>query len=692
MSESDKIWGKQRGMDLPKSPSSPNPNPSVRKVDSQRWRWYGREITTPSLEYLIVQRSSRCGLLAWSTATVLRSSQYLVLPLSNAGPSRLSNQKTPISPAVHSRVQHSQTRLLHPIGLACLHALHLLADACRVASRRAFAAPPGATACMPHVNTPKVLLRPGPQGKGALTASRPSVTHTVFQQFRGQWTRPRNAPPHQHSDRAVVTGPPIMPSTQTRTKLRAFQFEDTLPLDPEKENRPAVPGKTSTKETPKTNKVVKDIDNAFETPRLPQSKSLPPSTPAARLPLADLVGNTDDTSRHAALAALSPEEQLYWRGSQPVNTPVPRKTKKRAHSSSPVGPSQDEPRLSVRKTGLTTPQADPATELWSRYTSNKGTPTVAKSVAFAHLINESSPRSAAAAGSVSGLRRWASCGVEFPASTSKRRKTHGIFEGDQPDDLEDVFAAAPSSDSVMQGQALSTNLASIVERMKQSISNSQEQPPSSFSPLPDAGPAPIADPESPLKRHTPRGTVEEETSGTLQAENCAVEDELVTEDQDLSGRCEGSQLAEEQRSCASSDDFGEVDFDADMADAANAATLEAEVSQIHPSVPAEPAPPLADSEDDFGIGDDDDIFAADLEQVASLFDNRPLESPTQLDSVPEAAPTVSAVPVIDLVNDDSDDFGDDIDAEEFAAAEIAATQTPATNTVCRARTSLNETV
>ena len=63
-----------------------------------------------------------------------------------------------------------------------------------------------------------------------------------------------------------------------------------------------------------------------------------------------------------------------WRGSQPANTPVPRKNRKRAHSSSPVGPSQDESRLSARKAGLTTPQADPASELWTRYTSKK-TPT-----------------------------------------------------------------------------------------------------------------------------------------------------------------------------------------------------------------------------------------------------------------------------------------------------------------------------
>lgn len=488
-----------------------------------------------------------------------------------------------------------------------------------------------------------------------------------------------------------------MPSTQTRTKLRAFQLDETLPLDPDKENRPRTASKPE--QTPKTSKVIKDIEDAFETPRLPQSKSLPqPSTPAARLPLSDLVGNTDDTSRHATLAAFSPEEQLYWRGSQPVNTPVPRKNRKRAHSSSPVGPSQDE-RLSARKGALTTPQADPATELWSRYTSKK-TPTVAKSknVAFAHLINESSPRSAAAAGSVSGLRRWASCGVEFPTSTKKRRRTHGVFQGDMDEDAEDVFAAAPSSDSMMQGQAPATNLASIVQLMKQSISNSQEQPPSSSSPLPETGHAPAAFPESPLKRHSPREAIEED-SDTLQAENSIAEDDLddlVVEDHDLpEARNESRSVDQHPQSSPSSDDFGDVDFDTDMADVTNAGTLETEqsaASQLHPQLPAVVAsPPLAtstkpaDSEDEFGIEDEDDVFAADLEQVASLFDNRPLESPAP-EAPLEETPAVDVVPVIDLVNDDSDDFGDDIDPDEFAAAEVAATQTPATNTVCRVRT------
>ncbi|KAF3040980.1 Tripartite DNA replication factor [Didymella heteroderae] len=481
-----------------------------------------------------------------------------------------------------------------------------------------------------------------------------------------------------------------MPSTQTRTKLRAFQLDETLPLDPEKENRPQTTSKPA--ETPKTSKV-KDVEDAFETPRLPQSRSFPPpSTPAARLPLSDLVGNTDDTSRHAALAAFSPEEQLYWRGSQPVGTPVPRKNRKRAHSSSPVGPSQDE-KLIVRKGDLTTPQADPATELWSRYTSRK-TPTITKTknVAFAHLINESSPRSAAAAGSVSGLRRWASCGVEFPTSTKKRRRTHGVFQGDM-EDAEDVFAAAPSSDSMMQGQAPTTNLASIVQLMKQSISNSQDHPSSSSSPLPETGPAAAAFPESPLKRHSPRVVDGEESSVTLQAGNAVAQDEfddLVAEDHDLPHVLNEHHPVDQQaQSSPSSDDFGDVDFDTDMADVANACTLATEqsaASQAYPQISPEPALAIgatitksAESEDEFGIEDDEDDFAADLEQVASLFDNRPLESQAS-EALPEEAPLASAVPVIDLANDDSDDFGDDIDPDEFAAAEVAATQTPATNT------------
>jgi DNA replication ATP-dependent helicase Dna2 len=492
-----------------------------------------------------------------------------------------------------------------------------------------------------------------------------------------------------------------MPSTQTRTKLRAFQLDAALPLDPEKENRLEAPVQADS--TPKADKVASDTEGAFETPRLPQGRFLaPPSTPGARLPLSDLVGNTDDTSRHAALAVISPEEQLYWRGSQPTNTPVPRANRKRARSSSPAGPSQDESRLSARKPGLTTPQADPATELWTRYTSRK-TPTVnKKSVAFAHLINESSPRSAAAVGSVNGLRRWASCGLEFPASTKKRRRTHGIFQEAHDELDEHVYVAAPSSDSVMQGQTSTTNLASMVQRMKESISNSQDQAPSSSSPLPDTGYASAAFPESPLKRHSPNFRVDKQTSESLHAENRVQDDVLPGEIESAEAYSQDQLETEQQQTSPSSDEFGEVDFDTDMADVANAGTLQTELSaasHVHSKTPpVESAASVAvhalpaDSDDEFGIEDDDDVFAADLEQVASLFDDRPLESPVLPATANEAVPVAHDSPVIDLINDDSDEFGDDIDPDEFAAAEIAATQIPATNPVCNAHPTRNANV
>lgn len=272
------------------------------------------------------------------------------------------------------------------------------------------------------------------------------------------------------------------------------------------------------------------------------------------------------------------------------------------------------------------------------------------------------------------------------------------------EDAEDVFAAAPSSDSMMQGQAPTSNLASIVQLMKQSISNSQDHPPSSSSPLPETGHATAAFPESPLKRHSPRVVDEDGTSDTLQAGNAVAEDDfddLLAEDHDLPyAPNEHQQVDQRAQSSPSSDDFGDVDFDTDMADVTNAGTLATEqsaASETNRQLPPEPAPAVsaavlnvAESEDEFGIEDDEDEFAADLEQVASLFDNRPLESPSP-ETLPAETPVVNAAPIMDLANDDSDDFGDDIDPDEFAAAEVAATQTSATNTVCR-RNTHNETV
>lgn len=338
-------------------------------------------------------------------------------------------------------------------------------------------------------------------------------------------------------------------------------------------------------------------------------------------------------------------------------------------------------------------------ELWNRYTNNKGTPSANKSVAFAHLINESSPRSSATAGSVSGLRRWASCGVEFPASTKKKRRIHAVLGADKGR-TEDVFNA-PSSDGVFQGQqpAETSKLAGMLQRMRESISKPQSrissQIPSSSSPLPEPE-RHIPPAESPLQR---RGRDEDQHAETSETVGGA-----------FGGANEDEAMDEARRSSGSSDEFGDADFDSEMVDALEISNKPPEPVENRVSVPTEPVDPGpdpsprvsmpapvpandADSDDEFGL-DDEDIFAADLEKVASLYDNRPEESPQDNEAAADAVAgdalatnTAPAPPVINLVDDDSDDFGDDIDTDVFAAAEVAATQAPAT-TVRRPHTEL----
>ena len=343
---------------------------------------------------------------------------------------------------------------------------------------------------------------------------------------------------------------------------------------------------------------------------------------------------------------------------------------------------------------MTTPQANPAAELWNQYTNNKGTPTGKKGIAFGHLINEASPRSSATAGSVSGLRRWASCGVEFPASTRKRRRTHapiGVFK-EQAEDIADQ----PSSDGNLQGPPRAkTNLVELLEKIRES----KAKPSSRFETLAPTSSSPLPAPErrniptdSPSRNRGRQDLNNEQTSATLLEHVAAADDEVTGEEEE-----------KDRGSSGSSDEFGDVDFDDDMVGVLEASAPAATAPQILPPqlaalddsvvartithAPSEPPIVKAnESDDEFGL--DEDIFAEDLEHVASLYDARVEYSQEQrtLDVETDNTRTApSAPPVIDLVEGDDDDFGDDIDVDEFAAAEVAATQAPVTN-VCRPRT------
>ncbi|OCL09990.1 Dna2-domain-containing protein [Glonium stellatum] len=531
---------------------------------------------------------------------------------------------------------------------------------------------------------------------------------------RPLWHRTRSANDVSRTNNTTkdaMTGPPISASTQTKSKLKAFQFVEGRPTsnihgnDADKENRPFEFGIEASKDKTKSQRDTIPL-KTNQTPKLVQSKTCPPSTPATRLPLVDLVGNSDDGSKHATTHNISPDEQLYWQmaqsppSSNPTATPAPRRGKKRARSSSPPGPSQTESStffvanepfdLQNMQQTLRTPQADPAADLWSRYTvnaNNKSTPTTNKGVAFAHLINESSPHSSATAGSVSGLRRWASCGLEWPTSVSKRRKTRGVFR----ENGEDVFGVRSTADEQSYTKSKLSKVGLLVERIQETLAKpprpNASSLPSSSSPLPETGDFHEAPSASPLQRlaHGPIKDVEE----PQQPFSFDGSQETITHE-------DGGM---EKRQPSSSSEFGDADIDMDMVEAMEIASCTADISAttragvlfnstqnfnrpLDSPITAEPIKEDSfGSDDEFDLGDEDN-FAADLENLASLFDSRPASTPTKAQdqgirpavSLP-IAPTLVATEDPGDNGSSDDEFGsDDIDVEQFAVAEAMATQ------------------
>ncbi|KAL8748361.1 MAG: hypothetical protein Q9184_007361 [Pyrenodesmia sp. 2 TL-2023] len=183
-----------------------------------------------------------------------------------------------------------------------------------------------------------------------------------------------------------------------------------------------------------------------------QSLSQPkecPQTPVGRLPLAELIAAVDDSSNRSF--DLTPGERVLWQyvpGSSQLSSSQPGTTskqgKKRARSTSPLSSSQNEASIhfankkqsfdlqTLQKT-LKTPQADPAADLWTRYSlrtggARDGSPT-RNDASFTELLRSSSPQTPGShlkTRELKSLRRSISCANEWPTSAAKRRRlTHG---------------------------------------------------------------------------------------------------------------------------------------------------------------------------------------------------------------------------------------------------------------------------
>lgn len=226
-----------------------------------------------------------------------------------------------------------------------------------------------------------------------------------------------------------------------------------------------------------------------------------PQTPANRIPLADLVGNTEDAFDRPT-ADITPDDHVYWqtgpRSSDPSNSvSSQRRSKKRSHSSSPA-PSQLERsnklppvntdgslNLQNLQQYLKTPHNDPAMDLWTRYADTGGSRQEEGRTlsAFANIVS-SSPQTPGTNSSKKGLRKAISCGIEWPVSRPKRVKLDGTYSTHRAEET-----LAQSRQEILFTEAPKTSKVNLLMKKIQESLISGPRPavkhPSSSSPLPE---------------------------------------------------------------------------------------------------------------------------------------------------------------------------------------------------------------
>ncbi|KAL9081285.1 MAG: hypothetical protein Q9157_000140 [Trypethelium eluteriae] len=507
-----------------------------------------------------------------------------------------------------------------------------------------------------------------------------------------------------------------MPSAESRSKLKAFQFIEgrpsaiVTPAD-EKENMPQKELSRVSTQNGGSETTQKQEINA----RPSSQEARPPATPATRLPLVDLIGNVDETARGRILQDATPEDHLHWMPDSSFSTTkTPRsRSRKRARSSSP--PSSQHERsahfpsekqnlnLEHVKQLLRTPQVDPIADLWNRYvpeTSNRETPN-AKAQPVVHLlINESSPHSpdVQTSGNKSGLRRWASEGNQWLHHRAKRRKTAATAYREQ---IEDVFAneVANVEQSVADGSRTS-RVGFLVERMQETLLKQPPLPhdnddPSSSSPLPEHGalqnePSQLT---SPLQKLGNDSRDHHQLQSSRQAAGCSQKSKqpgrLPSSDAESEDLTAGMlQTLESANPQVHGETASSIRPDASIIEPLGDNLASEDLTEA--TAILEDAQGLADFFDDF---DEGDVFAADMESVASRYDAQPKldakEANTDQRTLARQSTVNSATTsdVIDpsirmgkegesiVVDEDEDDFGvGDIDDEAFATAEVMATQ------------------
>lgn len=241
--------------------------------------------------------------------------------------------------------------------------------------------------------------------------------------------------------------------------------------------------------------IVSRGDQPSRTPQLSHANTFP-STPGMRIPLEELIGSFDESTRKAQLPQESPEERIGWIPNSSSTLLTPNRKRKRARSSSPSCPTTSSQRQeastffagAAAQTEKRTPDADPAAALWKQYATNErqNKDEENKLPAIGQLVFEGSPRALETPAKNAGFRRWASTGNDWPTSKTKKRRTATRTSINLWQDAQVVESAGRSKVSTLvdriQESLATQKLASFESKPTVRISA-----PSSSSPLPDAG-------------------------------------------------------------------------------------------------------------------------------------------------------------------------------------------------------------
>ncbi|KAL8392886.1 hypothetical protein RB595_002904 [Gaeumannomyces hyphopodioides] len=508
-----------------------------------------------------------------------------------------------------------------------------------------------------------------------------------------QWRRSESHPAAARESSRPL--PPV--SAATKTKLTKFRFDGPDVATATESGLPAMRREAFTTTEDGSDKENHRADSAgsgrkTQPQALASLASGVATTPVAKLAWQDLV-RMGEINPVEEQDETPPGDKLLWdKPYDPedsfISPLLPRKGKKRARSSSPVSspanPNFDTPVVNVKglTSALRSPNADPAIDLWDRFSTcrtSKNTSLGAADPALAHIF-ASSPRpakGAAAALSDSSLCRAASYGNNRP----KRRRIGNSTVDSPTSRLR--HAAYPDSKSSLVSDLLET----VTGELEKSNASQHRE-------MMQRSPSPEKRRTSPMRQQPAEGA-DVPVFGLPTNPPSSSSDTALEED-------------DAKKPVDKSSDYGDDDFDDDTLLELDATLGGARVAVLppEPAPRAQPVPPAiqrpkqnlgasADFDDDFDDLDDD-LFSAAETLMTQMESKPPSQRPPQNPSTrggPRPIQTTNAQTISHAqgknnrtsggcgggggvaVKEGEDAYGDDFDGDfDFDAVELAATQ------------------